>query len=221
MTEVQRLKTELEAARQEYKQAEEVREANLALSNVTTLEAEYKKALSEEKNDQPVDGEQREADAIAGEVRMSNYLQAALDNRPADGAEREHNAVLGMSNTAFPLSVLAPTEVRATTNAESQISPSGWLDRLFAGTQAMRLGVTLQSVAPGVASYPLTASGPSPTGRAREQAIGEGAWTVSVVEAKPRRVSLRLSFTAEDAARLPMLEQSLQRDMQAALHRAR
>ena len=54
----------------------------------------------------------------------------------------------------FPLEMLVPLETRATTDADGQVQQTRWLDRLFADTMAIRLGVTFESVEPGGQSYP-------------------------------------------------------------------
>ena len=166
------------------------------------------------------DGEAAEVRALRGRVRIGEYVGAAIDQRMADGAEAELNAALNMRGNAFPLSLLAPApvEARATTDTDSQTNQSGrWLDRLFAGTAAERIGITMESVAPGVASFPVTTAGASAAQRGRAEAAADAAWTVGVTELKPTRNAVRAVFTEEDAHRLPSLEASLRRDLGMAL----
>ena len=165
------------------------------------------------------DGEAAEVRALRGRVRVSEYVAAAVEQRMAEGAEAEFNAALKMRGNAFPLSLLAP-EVRATTDTDSQANQSGrWLDRLFAGTAAERIGITMESVAPGVASFPVTTAGASAAQRGRSEAAADAdaAWTVGVTELKPTRNAVRAVFNEEDAHRLPSLEASLRRDLGMAL----
>ena len=165
-------------------------------------------------------GEAAEVRALRGRVRIGEYVGAAIDQRGAEGAEAKLNAALGMRSNAFPLSLLAPApvEVRATTDTDSQTNRSGrWLDRLFAGTAAERIGITLESVAPGVASFPVTTAGASAAQRGRSEAAADAVWTVGVTELKPTRNAVRAVFTEEDAHRLPSLEASLRRDLGMAL----
>ena len=166
------------------------------------------------------DGEAAEVRALRGRVRIGEYVGAAIDQRMAEGAEAELNAALKMRGNAFPLSLLAPApvEARATTNTDSQTNQSGrWLDRLFAGTAAERIGITMESVAPGVASFPVTTAGASAAQRGRSEAAADAAWTVGVTELKPTRNAVRAVFNEEDAHRLPSLEASLRRDLGMAL----
>ena len=95
--------------------------------------------------------------------------------------------------------------------------PRRWLDRLFANTAAMRLGVTFESVADGVASYPITTAGASAAQRGKGEAAADAAWTIGISELKPTRNSVRLTFNVEDEARIPMLEEALNRDLRRAI----
>ena len=127
-------------------------------------EADEVRAAADEFGTGADDGEAAEDRAFRGRVRDAEYVSAAVDQRMAEGAEAELNAALGMRGNAFPISLLAPAPVaaRATTDTDSQANQSGrWLDRLFAGTAAERIGVTMESVAPGVASFPVTTAGAS------------------------------------------------------------
>ena len=183
-------------------------------------EADEQRAAADDFANGEGDGEAAEVRALRGRVRVGEYVGAAIDQRMADGAEAELNAALGMRGNAFPLSLLAPApvEARATTNTDSQTNQSGrWLDRLFAGTAAERIGITMESVAPGVASFAVTTAGASAAQRGRAEAAADAAWTVGVTELKPTRNAVRAVFTEEDAHRLPSLEASLRRDLGMAL----
>ena len=119
------------------------------------------------------DGEDRERAELRRKVRLSGYVGAALEQRSADGAEAEFNASMGIAGNRFPLELLAPSlEIRATTDADTTVMPSRWLDRLFADTAAMRLGITMESVAAGTASFPVTTAGASAAQRAAVDRCG-------------------------------------------------
>ncbi|MCY4479868.1 MAG: hypothetical protein OXB97_08220 [Rhodospirillales bacterium] len=163
------------------------------------------------------DGEPAEIRALRGKVRTGGYVTAALEQRAAAGAEAEYNAAIKLPGNKFPMSLLAPPEERAATAVDTQTMPRRWLDRLFADTAAMRIGVTMESVADGVASYPITTAGASAAQRAKSQAAADAAWTIGVSELKPTRNTVRLVFNTEDEARVPMLEEALNRDLRMAL----
>ncbi len=95
--------------------------------------------------------------------------------------------------------------------------PRRWLDRLFAETAAMRLGVTMESVPVGAASFPVTTAGAAAAQRGKDQAAADTAWTVGVTELKPKRNAATLKFSIEDTARIPGLESALTRDLRMAL----
>ena len=166
------------------------------------------------------DAEARERAKLRSKVRVTNYISAAMETRAVRGesAEGEYNAAIGMGADQFPLRLLAPdAEARATTDTDGPAAARRWLDRLFADAAARQLGVTFESVGPGVATHLVTTAGATAAQRGREEAAGDAAWTVGVTEMKPSRNSVRAVFTREDAARLPGLEASLQRDLRAAL----
>ena len=164
------------------------------------------------------DSEGREFRQLQGRVTVGNYIGAALEMRGVLGAEAEFNAAAGIGADGFPLRLLAPeVETRATTDTDTTVKPSRWLDRLFADAAATRLGVTFEPVGAGVASFPITTAGATGAQRGRAEAVADAAWTVGVSELKPTRHGVRGVFVREDAARLPGLEDALRRDLRMAL----
>ena len=167
------------------------------------------------------DAENRERAELRGKVKLTSYVSAAIEQRSAEGAESEYNAALGIAGNRFPLELLAPPErrieQRETTDADTATMPSTWLDRLFAGTAAERIGISMESVPVGAASFPVTTAGAAVGQRGAEQVVPDAAWTVGVTEMKPKRNAVRLLFSIEDAARIPGLEAALTRDLRMSL----
>lgn len=162
--------------------------------------------------------EGRELRELRGRVRLSGYVAAAIEQRSADGAEAEYNAARGIAGNRFPLEMLAPPlETRETTDIDTATTPRRWLDRLFAGTASERVGITMESVPAGIASFPVTTAGASAAQRAKSQVAADATWTIGVTEMKPKRNAVRLVFNIEDAARIPGLESALTRDLRMAL----
>ena len=199
---------------------------DVLVNELAELEPEYRAALVLEATAKPVEtrqtetvsAEERERRELRGKVSLSRYVGAAIEQRASDGAEAEYNAAAGLAANAFPLELLAPAvEERATTDTDAGTSQATWLDRLFANTAAMSLGISFQSVAPGVSSHPVTTAGASAAQRGRTQAAADAAWTVGVTEIKPTRNAVRAVFSEEDAYRLPGLEEALRRDLSMAL----
>ena len=189
---------------------------------VETEEAEQRTVAPEHRDADP---ELRERLELRAKVRMSNYIVAAVEQRAVVGPEAEYNAAVAITGNRFPLELLAPPEARAaraedraTTNVDVATMPRTWLDRLFAETAAMRLGISMESVPVGSASYPVTTAGASTAQRQRStDAAADAAWTIGVTELKPKRNAVRLLFSIEDAARIPGLESALTRDLRMAL----
>ena len=191
------------------------RQVRAATVAVETEETEQRTAVIADDGD----AENRELRELRSKVKMSGYVSAAVEQRSADGAEAEYNAARGIAGNRFPLELLAPpVEERATTDTDTTTAPRRWLDRLFAGTAADRVGITMESVPAGVASYPVTTAGASAAQRQRStDAAADAAWTIGVTEMKPKRNAVRLVFSIEDAARIPGLESALTRDLRMAL----
>ena len=212
------------AAAGEEPKAEDITAADTLTKEIRSAEIRYRAAvITEEGEDRAaavvgdLDPETAEIRSLAGRSTVAAYLVAATEMRAVAGVESEYNAALGMAGNLFPLEMLAPAEVRATSDANIAATPARWLDRLFADTAAQRLGVTMESVAPGAASFPVTTAGATAAQRGKSQAADDAAWTIGVTEIKPTRNSVRAVFTTEDAARLPGLEEALRRDLAMAL----
>ena len=149
------------------------------------------------------DAEDRELKELRAKVKLSGYVAAAVEQRSADGAEAEYNQARNIAGNRFPLELLAPpVEVRATTDADTTTTPRRWLDRLFVGTAAERVGITMESVPAGMASFPVTTAGAAAAQRQRStDAAADAVWTLGITEMKPKRNAVRLLFSIEDAAR--------------------
>ena len=199
------------------------RQLRAATSAVETEETEQRDAAATD-NKEGLDTEDRERVELRSKARLGRYVLAAMENRAVDGAEGELNAAVGIGANRFPLELLAPPERRVariedreTTAVDIQTMPRTWLDRLFAETAAMRLGITMESVPAGSASFPVTTAGASAAQRGKDQAAADTVWTVGVTELSPKRNAATLKFSIEDTARIPGLESALTRDLRAAL----
>ena len=148
---------------------------------------------------------------------FGQYLVASGARRGVVGAEAEFNSALGIGELDFPMEMLAPPEVRAAIDGDGKANQGSWLDMLFAEAAAMKLGVSFRSVAPGLANYPVTNSGPVGQQRQRAEAASAVTLGVSVAELKPTRMATHLVYSIEDAARLPGLADAIRRQMAEAL----
>ena len=210
---------------------EDIGKADAATREIRSMEVRYRAAVLTEENEDrearmagEMDPETRELHGLETNSRMHRYIGAALEMRSVDGAEAELNSHLKIAGNRFPLQILAPSEAelraretRAVTDAESTITPRSWIDRLFAETAASRIGVTMESVAPGVSSHPVTTAGAAFAMEVRGDDAADAAWTIGVSEAKPKRGAVRAIFNIEDSARLPGLEDALMRDLRGAM----
>ena len=200
-------------------------ERQLRAATVAVDDEDAEQRAAAKAGDKPEgDTEDRERAELRSKVKMGSYVVAAVENRSIAGAEAEYNDAIGIQANRFPLELLAPperradpAEQRAVTAVDTAVMPRTWLDRLFAETAAMRLGISMESVPTGAASFPVTSAGASAAQRGKDQVAGDTAWEVEVVDMKPKRNAATLKFSIEDTARIPGLESALTRDLRMAL----
>ena len=157
------------------------------------------------------------------ELRQSldfgKYVAAAMSgNGVSSGPEKEYNSERGIAANYFPLDLLGRgVEKRAAINGDAQENQNTWLDQVFFGTAAAHIGVSFRSVAPGIAAFPITTSGPSSAQRGRTEAQASGTLAVTVTEMKPARRAIHAIYSIEDQMRLPGLSDAIERDMRMEL----
>ena len=201
-------RSELDSLRKEYGDTER-RMAALRISEPPVVPVETRN-----------DGEGREYRELLGNADFGRYVAAALSGTGVgDGAERELNQHLGIADNYFPLRMLAghEPEYRAAIDGDAQANQGTWLDRVFHGTSAQRVGISFRPVSPGVAAYPVTTAGGAPQQRGRTEAATARTYTASVTEIKPARRAVHGVYSIEDDMRLPGLSMAIERDMRAAM----
>ena len=186
------------------------------------IETEYRAALvveGEPTETPSEDGEGRELRSIRSNADFGAYLSASLERRSVvDGAELELNQAMNIPLDRFPLEMLlGDLETRALIDGDAQGNQQTWIDRLFADTAAMSLGISMPSVAAGVAAYPLLVSDAAGAQRGRTQAAAAATISATVTEVKPTRNAVHAVYSVEDDARLPGLADSIRRDLQMAM----
>ena len=167
--------------------------------------------------DTPEGKEYRE---LRSSVDFGRYVSAAMGGHGVtNGPELELNQHLNIQDGYFPMELLAgdQPEVRAARDGDAQASQGTWLDRVFHGTAAERVGISFRPVAPGVATFPVTTAGGDPQQRGRTQAAAERTYTVKVTDIKPSRRAVHGVYSIEDDARLPGLGAAIERDMRLAM----
>ena len=208
------------------KSEEQVNELDALTKAMTTHEIEYRAAVTAENTALDDardlfddDGEKAELRQLRGKVSVASYTRNAIEGRASGGAELEFNAALNIGADKFPLILLAgeEPEMRTKTDTDTSTRPRPWLDRLLADSMAAYLGINFTSVDPGVANYPMTSAGATGAQRGRTEAAAVTAWTVSTTELKPTRNTVHLEFSKEDEMRIPMLQESLIRDLRMGL----
>ena len=201
--------------------ATEIRSLETQFRAAVVEEDAHEKEVETSHNDE-LSSEDREIRSLAGKAEFFDYFDAAKEMRSLrEGAALEFNQALGLGSDQFPMQILAPSveelEKRQTTDTDTAVIPRRWVDRLFYGTAAARLGITFESVPSGIASFPVTTAGSVSGQRAKSQAASASAWSIGVTELKPVRNSLAGVWSVEDIARVPSLEEGIVRDLRAAV----
>ena len=192
----------------------EVRHADEALTAATLLEPE---------TPAPVITETRQYDSKLAELRASvdleKHVKAALAGTVAQGGpEGEYNAELKIEAGWFPLDLLSRNlEERAARTGDGAASQATWLDYLFAGTAADRVGVSFRPVAPGTHTVPTFSAAPSGVQRARGEAVAKGTFTLAVSEMKPKRSAVYGIYSVEDESRLGGMSDAMVRAMSGGI----
>ena len=192
----------------------EVRHADEALTAAKLLEPEQPA---------PVITETRQHDSKLSELRasvdLSKHVKAALAGTIAQGGpEAEYNEELKIEAGWFPLDLLTRNlEERAARDGDGAASQASWLDYLFAGSAAERVGVSFRPVASGTHTIPTFSAAPSGVQRGRDEAVTEGTFTLAVSEMTPTRSAVYGIYSVEDESRLSGMSDAMVRAMSGGI----
>ncbi len=192
-------------------------DAHEAARAIPDLEAQYRAAVQVEGSPDG-DNQAREATAIADNLSLRAYLEAARTGRPLEGREAEYNAERSLPAGSVPWAAIAPIEARADAVTGSpatgnSVTQHGILDRVFAQSVAGFLGVAMPSVGIGEQAYPVITAGTTAEVVAKDAAKESTAATIGVKTVNPARLQARYSFRREDLAITAGMEQALRRDL--------
>ena len=238
MTEAQRLTIRASEVRQRLNELAGVDElTDDQRGEVDTLTTEYRDvetrlraAVVAEGTPAPVeDAEHREREELRGRASVGRYLGAALRGRQVDGAEAEYASACGVNEAGHvPLTLFEAGTIEHRADAVSPapstvgVNLQAVVPAVFAQSVAPRLGIAMPTVTSGTYSVPRlttsTTAGAMTKGAAQEST----AAALTVVSATPRRISARLSLTAEDIASVgtASFESALRQNLQAVMSEA-
>ena len=225
-TELRNIST-AETLTDEQRQAEPKLNAELA-----DLETKYRAAVRSEDEAEKrsqVDGEGQEKNGLEQRARLGTFLYRAAAGQPLDGAELELQQADKLPGDAIPFSALVSedrqaegqTENRAVTPAPANLpAQSTFVDRVFAGGDAMFLGVMMPSVPAGEAVYNLISAGPEAEAVAKDAAADATAGAFASEVLKPTRIPARFTLRVEDMREDQGLEMAIRRDLSGLLSEA-
>ena len=203
-------------------------------SKLTTLRTEhrevqtkYQEALKSAPGPEQVE-HRIENGATTPEQRAFIALEDAV--HPADflgeiqGQAAEYRAELGMSKGIPHISLLDPVErvelradVVSTGSTSPRVGQSAILGKLLEDSIASFLGVTMPSVAPGTAAFPVVTASAATGVADRSVAVESTAVTLSANSLTPVRVQSRVSWEVESEYSMPEFRAALQQELRRAL----
>ena len=170
-------------------------------------------------SEKPEDRERRE---IRGKAKLAGFIGAALEDRRIDGAEAAVSQAFGCKAGRVPLEmferereehrVITPLPGTADQTIARPVVPA-----IFERSAASWLGIDMPSVGAGDAGYIVLGTSVSGGPKAKSSASDETAGAFVVTTAQPRRLTGSFRFTAEDAARLSGMEDSLSANLSSVL----
>ena len=196
----------------------EVKSAEVELQAALVSQPEPDKAVEKRAEVTETSEEKAEVE-LRSKINFGRYIASAMTGSGiTTGAEAELNEHLGLAANQFPMDLLAHAiEKRALRDGDSDVMARSWVDRVFADSAAMLLGINFESVPPGVTAHPVLTAGGSGEQRGRTQAAGESTYSFTVSELKPTRNAVHGIYSIEDHARVPGLSDAIMRDMRAGI----
>ena len=166
--------------------------------------------------------EKNELKKLLEKVELRHYLTQAIEDNPLEGAAKEFNAALGFKGgqgIQLPIFLLDPDlEKRADAVSSFQADTAelqeiAYLDRVFAESLTVHLGVSMHSVGAGEAFASVLVTGATPETVPVSTQVDSDASTISNVTLAPVRMSAAYLVQIEDLARTSMIESRLRADL--------
>ena len=191
--------------------------------DIQKLEPELRAALAAEPDPKvetvtPVDAEMRERLELRSKVKVSNWVNAALNDGEIGGAEKEYAAAEGCSGY-MPLAVFdadTAVETRAHTPAptsNTQATQHPIMPAIFQRSIAGELGIDMPTVGVGTQLYPMLTTSVTAGMKAAGGAAPETAAAFTVNTATMARLTGAFKVRLEDLAVLAGMENALRRDI--------
>ena len=160
----------------------------------------FQDAEADPPDDDPRDSEWAEKMQLYQQADGAKFLQLAATDQQPDGAEAELLAALKVQNSnTLPLGLLLPREERVadipdevkladevtSITTTTTINTEPIAARVFKGTVARSLGITMPTVPAGQRDYPFLTSGPSAQVVGPGESVDADAATIDTVSVRP------------------------------------
>ena len=169
--------------------------------------------------------EERELNALRAKVSVGRYLAAGIEGARLDGAEEEFRQAVSCSEGAIPLDAFEGDQVEERADAATAapgtigINMQGIVPSVFSQSAAAFLAIGMPRVPSGQYSIPRLTTDLTAAAKAKGDDQESTAAAFTVINAKPKRISARLSLRAEDLAEvgIPGFEASLRQNLRMVL----
>ncbi|MYG65764.1 MAG: phage major capsid protein [Gammaproteobacteria bacterium] len=217
--------------------AEREKRRDEATAKLADLEPEYRAALvldaseraqagaPETRETRAMDPEERERLDLRRKASLSRMFAAAVMGNRFEGADEEYRQAVGASERSIPIDYFErePVEVRADAATAAPgtigVNMTGLVPAVFTKSIAARIGIQMPRAPSGQYSVPRITTNLTGAAKAKGGAQESTAAAFTIVSAKPRRISARLSLRAEDLAEagVPGFEASLRQNLMLVL----
>ena len=172
-------------------------------------------------------GESAEIRQLSEKAELRTAISAVANGHQVSGPERELAEARGIKEAnQIPYDLVAPRARRVESRADAATTDTAdvqgkeqhtILQRVFAKSSTMALGVSMQSVGVGESVYPVIATGASAEFKAADGAKEAEAATFEPVSLAPVRLQARYAIRREDLARIVGFEAAMRMDLSGAL----
>ena len=167
-------------------------------------------------------GENRALARLVDRSNLGHIFSAVLEHRQTAGAEAEIQSHFKLGSTQIPLAMLESRAVATvpanTSHSPTETNQASILQPVFSIGDSAWLGIPNPRVAAGAASFPVLTSAPVVGGPHKDDtSVDETTGTFSAELLEPGRIQAGFSFRRTDAAKFPMMENSLRMALQSGL----
>lgn len=167
--------------------------------------------------------EQRELLELRSKANAGDVFAAVHRGGAPEGATRDYQQALGLSASSIPTDLLLEHRASVATPAAAEHAPTALqqqetIPAVFPTMVAEMMGVDRVQVPVGQAAFPIVAAPNTGAEQTTEGTqVGDTTATLNAEALSPARIQMSFSYSVEDAAVYPMLDEVLRSNLAAAI----